>query len=209
MADLGIPVVLPDSLQVLSPWFGAVPTSGTHRRNRDWDSSGGGREASRRRGETRRVTGGSSFVGSARSPGSGPSQYWAASSLPMAEGPPPAPGIASPGSVGPVAGQRQWYEGADAVITRDLREELSVSWGDVSPGATLIGTARTLSGVLDNLQWAPDAVASGRGTLLELCSEVTQIVNRQEVADRWGRKVYAEMRERLPSGDQSPPWGGV
>lgn len=52
-------------------------------------------------------------------------------------------------------------------------------------------------------------MASGRGTHLELCSEVAQIVNRREDADRWGLKVYAATREWRLSTGQNLPWGGV
>lgn len=147
-ADLGIPVVLPDPGQVLSPWFGAVPTLGAQRWFRDWDMAEGGREVSRRRGETRRVTGGASSKGPAPSSGSGPAQDWSSSPPALAEKPLLALGIASTASLRPVAAQCLRYDGVDAVLTRELREELSASWGDVPSGAALVGTARNLVGVL-------------------------------------------------------------
>lgn len=62
--DLGISVVLPDPLQVVYSWFGNQSPMGPGRRHRDWDSTGGGRETSRRRGEYHRLPGWRSSQGS-------------------------------------------------------------------------------------------------------------------------------------------------
>lgn len=45
VADLGIPTVLPDPLQVLAPWFSNPTTIGARasRRYREWDFTGRGR----------------------------------------------------------------------------------------------------------------------------------------------------------------------
>lgn len=48
----------------------------------------------------------------------------------------------------PDGGPRLPYKGFDALITRELRERLSVSSVDIPPGAALVGTARCFGGVL-------------------------------------------------------------
>lgn len=83
----------------------------------------------------------------------------------------------------------------DALITRELQEGLSVSFGDVPPAAALVGTARSLVWVPERFHVALAEVEAGRTTLLELCTEAFQAVNRRDVADRWIVEVYAATRE--------------
>lgn len=100
---------------------------------------------------------------------------------------------------------RLWHEGVDALIIRELREGLSVSWRDIPPGAALAGTARCFGGVLYRIQLALDSVEAGRGTLVEQCTEATQAVDRREIADRWSLEVYAATREwPLSAGGGTP-----
>lgn len=89
---------------------------------------------------------------------------------------------------------RLWYEGVDTFLTWELRKGLSVSWGDVTPGAALVGTVRCFCGVLDRIQLALEAEEAVRSTLVEPCTEVTQAVDSRETADRWSMEVYAVTR---------------
>lgn len=80
-----------------------------------------------------------------------------------------------------------------------MRNGLLDNWGEIPPGAALVCTARCFGGVLDRIQLALESVESGRSTLVKLCPEVTQVVDRRENSYRWSGEVYAATRERPPS----------
>lgn len=101
------------------------------------------------------------------------------------------------------------YEGIDALITRELRMELSVSWGDISRAGALVRTARCFGGVLDRIQMALESVMAGRSTLLELCTKVTQAIDRGEIAARWSAEVHATTLEWPPSAGWDTPYCGL
>lgn len=147
VADLGVPVVVPDLNQVLSPWLGSGASLCSQRRGREGDpfAAGSGRAAVRRRSGRQFDVGGAPIVATL------PAQAMARHALP---GPAPGPWVASPAARAvPVAppvtasvtyptevsrgGSRLWYQGVDAFADRVLGEDLQVSWGDVSPAATM------------------------------------------------------------------------
>ena len=200
VADLGIPMVIHDPLQVLAPWFGNPIPAAVGRRPREWGSAGGEREVSRRRAEPRRGYDGAPSVGSYRASYQAPPAPVVAVSAPVA---PMAAPVSPPAPVMHDGGPRLWYEGVDALVARAMREGLSVSWGDIPPGAALVGSARCFGGVLDRLQTALEDVEAGRSTLVQLCTEVTRVIDRREIADRWSTEVYALTREWPPSGSGS------
>lgn len=72
----------------------------------------------------------------------------------------------------PDRGPRLWYEGVDALNTREQREGPSVSCGALSPGAAAVGTVRCFARVLDRIQLTLQSVEAGHSTLVELCTEV-------------------------------------
>lgn len=97
VAHLGIPMVLPDTLQVLAPSFGNPTPTGARapRRYHEWESTGGGLVTSRRRGESRRVAGGAASLRYVYPPRSGRVPYWA-SPAPAVAAPAPAAAVSAP-----------------------------------------------------------------------------------------------------------------
>lgn len=91
-------------------------------------------------------------------------------------------------------------------FSRELRERRTASSGDIPPGAALVGTLRCFGGVLDRIQLPLESVEAGRSTLVELCTEVTQAVDRLEIADQWSAEVYATTREWPPSDGGDIPY---
>lgn len=118
----------------------------------------------------------------------------------------PAAPVASYAPVSPDGGPRLWYEGVDALIPRELRERLSVSWGDIPQGAAVVGFARCLGEVLDHIQKALESVDAGRSNLVKICTEVTKAVDRREIADQWSAAVFATTREWPPSAGVGIPY---
>lgn len=169
--------------------------SGGSRRAREWDPPVSGRETLRWREDSRRGSGWYAALGQARSAGVSPGTSRHLASPSWEEPAPPAPEVMSLAPVLSFGSRRIWYQGVDALIARELQEGLSVSFGDVPPAAALVGTARSLVWVLERFHVALAEVEAGRTTLLELCTEAFQAVNRRDVADRWSVEVYAATRE--------------
>lgn len=215
VADLGIPVVVPDPSQVLIPWFGSGAPLGSQRRGREGDpaAAGSGRAAVRRRSSRREE------AGTAPAVAPSPAQAVVRPALP---GPSPEPWVAWRAAIGapvvpPVTasvthppgltlgGSCLLYEGVDAFADRVLGEDLQISWGDVPPAAALAGTLQVLGETLERLQDSLDSVDRGHSTLLDLRSAVCAIVDRRDAAESLNSSVYAITREWPQSLGRSPP----
>lgn len=182
-ADLGIPVVLPEALQVVAPWFISPTPTGAGRHGPEWDSTGGGRETSRRGGEFRRASGGNAPMGFSSPLRSYRAPYWVPLAPAVTVVAPSAAEVASYASVMAHGRPCLWYEKVDVLITRELREGLSIGWRDIPPGAALVGDALCFGGAPDRIQVALESLEAGRSTLVQLCTVVTQAVDRREIAD--------------------------